>query len=158
MRKSLIALIGTLALGGVALWFVSSPRGVSIGGVDFGGAERRWLAERTADFLEDLQFKDFDTASKYHLAADREKRDIPAMIQSRFGIKHEVLDITRYEILEVDLDRAKTRARVRSLVHFHVLGDKLVRDDKESSRDVEMLLYWFRDAAGQWTMELSSSL
>ena len=158
MQKSLIILVIVLALGGGALWFFSQPRGVSFGGVDFGGHERAWLAERSVDFFEDIQFKDFKKASTYHLDETQKARDIPELIRQRFGIKHEVLDITQYKVLDVDLDRSKERARVRMLVMFRVLGDKLTRNDKEGTRDTELLLYWFRKKDGKWHMELESSL
>lgn len=158
MRKSLIILLVVLAAGAGVLLYLSNPRGISLGGIEIGGSERSWLADRSLDFLEDLQFKDFDSASTYHLDETKQKRDIPELIRSRFGIKHEVLDITGYEVTEVDLDRSKTRARVRLMVHFRVLGDRAVRDNAEAQRDLEMLLYWFRQPNGQWTMELESSL
>ena len=135
--------------------------GVSVGGVDVGGSERRWLAERTYDFLEDIQFKDFDRASTYHLKATQTERDIPALIQRVFQIRHETLDIVKFKILEVDLDRSKSRCRVRTSIWYRVLGDSVVTDNSESRRQAELLFYWFRDSKTNppsWTMELSSSL
>lgn len=158
MKKTAIITAIVIALGGAALWFFSQPRGVSIGGVDLGGSERQWLAERSIDFVEDIQFKDFQKASTYHLEKTQKERDIPGMIQRLFRIRHEVLDITGYEVLEVDLDRSKTRGRVKVQIFFRVLGDKVVRDNMEAKREGEMILYWFRAADGTWTMELESSL
>lgn len=158
MRKSLIALVIVAVIAGAAVLFFATPVGLSVGGVDLGGTERAWLRERSVDFLEDLQFKDFDTAATYHLGETQVARDIPQLIRKVFLIKHEVLDIIRYEITEVDLDRSKTRARVRCLIDFRVMGDSAIRDKPESKRNVEMMLYWFRGDDGKWTMELESSL
>jgi hypothetical protein len=158
MKKWTIATAAAVVLGGAGLYVVSSPRGVSVLGVDVGGQERGWLSERSVDFIEDLQFKDFKRASTYHLAKTQAARNIPELIQRVFVVKHEVLDITDYKVLEVDLDRAKTRARVRMNVKYRVLGDQSFRDDPNLRRDVELMLYWFRGEDGAWTMELESSL
>lgn len=160
MRKSVIILIAIVVLGLGGLWASNQDRGVTLGKLELGGWETKWLADRSFDFFEDLQFKDFDTASTYHLPETQAKRDIPKMIQRRFGIKHEMLDILSYEVMEVDLDRSKARARVRCLVRYRVLGDGAIRDNKETRRNLEMLLYWFRGEGPEpkWYMELESSL
>jgi hypothetical protein len=158
MGRVWIAIAAVLVLAGAGLWFVSSPLGVSVGGVELGGTERDWLRERSIDFLEDLQFKDFKKASTYHLPETQKERDIPAMIRHIFLVRHEQLDIVSYEVREVDLDRSKSRARVRMQVRFRILGDKTVVDNPQSLREIEMILYWFRQQDGSWAMELESSL
>ena len=162
MNKTLWILVAVVVLGGAGLWLFTMPHGINVGGLEFGGTERSWLADRSIDFLEDIQFKDFDKASTYHLHETQKARDIPAMIQRAFRIRHEVLDIMRYEILEVDLDRSKTRARVRTLIDFKGLGDKKLRDNPDAHRDLELLLYWFKKPGKngelEWFMELESSL
>ena len=159
MRKSLIALVVVLLVGaGVLVSVANKPWGLDFSQFGVGSGDAAWLAARSVDFLEDLKFKDFEKASKYHLAKAREARDVPALIQRAFGIKHEILDITSFDVLDVDLDRSGRRARVRTLVRFHVLGERSMRDDPGSNRDIEMLLYWFKAEDGSWTMELESSL
>ncbi len=158
MRKSLIVLLVVAALAGVGVVMFSSPTGMSVAGMDFGGHERAWLRDRSIDFLEDLQFKDFDTASTYHLPETQEARNIPDLIRRVFGIRHEVLDIIRYEVAEVDLDRSKTRARVRCFVDFRTMGHKKIRESVHAQANIELMLYWFRGEDGKWTMELESSL
>lgn len=158
MKKSVIVLLITILLAGGLLYVVASPGGISIGGIDLGGADRAFLRDRTIDFLEDIKFKDFQKASTYHLPETQKERDIPEMIRRVFAVRHELLDIQRYEILDVELDRAKSRARVRSLVYFRVLGDKQTRESERSHRDVEMMFYWFKQSDGSWVMELESSL
>lgn len=149
---------GVLLAAGAAWLFGADPRGLSLGGVELGGEERAWLADRSVDFMEDLQFKDFTKAAIYHLEATQKARDIPALIRKVFRVPPELLDIHSYKVLEVDLDRSKTRARVRMLTYYHALGDEASRDQAASNRSVEILLYWFRGADQKWTMELESSL
>lgn len=149
---------GALVAAGAAWLFGVDPRGLSLGGVEIGGEERAWLADRSVDFMEDLQFKDFTKAATYHLDATQKARDIPAMIRRVFRMPPELLDIQSYKVLEVDLDRSKTRARVRMLTYYHALGDDSGRDQPEATRSVETFLYWFRGADQKWTMELESSL
>jgi hypothetical protein len=158
MKKSTIVLFLSLAVAGGVLFVLSTPGGVSAFGVNLGASDKAFLRDRTVDFLEDIRFKDFTKASTYHLPATQKARDIPALIQRVFKIKHEILDIQRYEILDVDLDRGKSRARVRAMVYFHVLGDQSMREKEDAFRNVEMLFYWFKQPDGQWVMELESSL
>lgn len=156
-RKSVILSAVVVAVGGATLFGLQQARLVDVARLDFSG-QTKWLADRSYDFLEDLKFKDFAKASTYHLAETQAKRDIPELIRRVFGIKHEVLDIERFEVLEVDLDRSGLRARVRTRVYFNVLGDRSVRESTASRRDIELLLYWFKQADGSWAMELESSL
>lgn len=156
--KSLWLLILALGLGGTGLYLASNPTGLSIGNVRFGGKVQGYLRDRTIDFLEDIKFKDFDRASSYHLAETQKKRNIPGLIRKVFQIRHEVLDIHDYKILGIELDRSEKRARVRAFVRYRILGDKRVRDDERSLRDLEMLFYWFKQPDETWVMELESSL
>jgi len=158
MQKTWIVLLLVIVLAAGILFLASGPRALGLGGFTLGSPERAWLEERSVDFLEDIQFKDFDKASTYHLAATQQKRDIPELIRRVFKVKHEFLDIVSYKVLEVDLDRSNRRAKIRVLVNYRIIGDKEVRDDPEAVRDLEMLLYWFKQEDGQWAMELESSL
>ena len=155
--KSAIILVLVLVVAGVALYVSSVPGGVSVPGVVMTG-DRGVLRDKTWAFLEDIKFKDFDKASSYHLAETQKKRDIPALIQRVFRVRHELLDIHDFDILEVELDSGGKRGRARALVRYHVLGDREVRDNKDSQRDAEMLFYWFKQPDGTWAMELESSL
>lgn len=158
--KGIFAILVIVAalIGGAIL---IAKHGVSVGGVEIGGSERVWLSERTYDFLEDIQFKDFDKASTYHLKKTQKKRDIPKLIQRVFQVRHEILDIMRFEVTEVDLDRSGARARVRTKVWLRVLGDSRLTAEENSRRQTEILFYWFRDSSvtpPKWNMELESSL
>jgi hypothetical protein len=153
MKKTLLILPAVVLAGGAALWLLSEP-----GGLQIVGGDKSFLADRTVDFLEDIKFKDFKKAATYHLEKTQKERDIPTTIQRIFAIKHEVLDIQHYKILDVDLDRSQMRARVRAHVFYRVLGDKQLRDDADAMRDLIMLFYWFKQDDGSWAMELESSL
>jgi hypothetical protein len=158
MRKVLSWSIGAVLLMalGAGAFFYLDPMGQGV--VLPIGADRTFLYEKSVDFLEDIQFKDFEKASTYHLAATQAKRNIPELIQRVFQVRHEVLDIQRFEILDIDLDRKGGRARVKALVHFHVLGNTDVRESARSKDSVEMIFYWFKQPDGEWAMELESSL
>lgn len=157
MRKSVFALLFVATVAGLVLWMLSNPSGLSLGGVGFGGSDRGFLSQASLEFLEDLRYKDFDRASEFHLAEAKKKRNIPELIRKKFHIKHEILDVRDYEILSVDFNSRRDRARVRAFVEYRVLGDQRVREHKEASRDLEMLLYWFKKG-DTWFMELESSL
>jgi hypothetical protein len=158
MKKTTIILPLVAIVGAVVVWALSEQRGVSIAGVEIMGGDKKFLADRSIDFMEDLQFKDFKSAAIYHLDKTQKERDIPRLIQRVFFVKHEQLDIMSYKVLDVDLDRSKNRARVRVQVFYKMLGDKAVRDNSESARDMILLFYWFKQPDGSWTMELASSL
>ena len=152
VKKSAMILVLALLAAGGALWLLSQP--VSL----LSGEEAVFLHDRTVDFLEDLKFKDFAKASTYHLPKTQTARDIPELIRRAFMVKHEVLDIQRWQIVEVEFDRQSNRGRVRAMVFYRVLGDQGMRDDPTTVRDIEMLFYWFRQEDGSWVMELESSL
>jgi hypothetical protein len=152
------ALIGGGLLVAVLAAKLSTPGGLSLNGVEYGGSDRRLLEKLTVDFFEDLQFKDYGAASTFHLLATQQKRDIPEMIRRVFVVKPEALDIQRYQVLDVDLDRSGERGRTRTMVTYRVLGDTKVSQDPNAHRQLEMMLYWFKQPDGSWTMELESSL
>ncbi len=114
-------------------------------------ADSRYLQQRSVDFLEDLQFKDFDKAASYHRQADREKVDIPKLIERMFKVKPEALDIMRYEVKKVEIDRSGDRARVKTHTVIKLLNTKRIERP-------EIMLYWQKDPIEGWVMVLESSL
>ena len=98
----------------------------------------------------DTQFKDFVKAATYHTPEDQEQVDIPHLIERLFKIKPEFLDIMKYEITDVDIDKSGTRARVKT--HSIV---KVLNTDKIEEPDI--IFYWHKQD-GQWYMQLESSL
>ncbi|MBK8014452.1 MAG: hypothetical protein IPK13_24270 [Deltaproteobacteria bacterium] len=158
MKKPILIAIACAILAAGVLLALTVGSGTGPGALPFLSPDRAMLTQRTYDFLEDIKFKDFAKASTYHLAKTQEKRDIPELLRRVFGIKHEVLDITSFQVLEVDFDRGGRRARVRTQVFFRVLGDQKVRENVNNNRNVEILFYWFQQPDDEWIMELESSL
>lgn len=114
-------------------------------------SEVRLLRERSKDFLEDLQYKDFDKASTYHSSDDRKKADIAKLIERLFAVKPEFLDIMRYEIKKIEIDRSGDRAKVKTETVVKLLNTKKIKKP-------EIILYWRKDPREGWVMKLESSL
>ena len=150
MRKSAIAFF-ILILIGVGIYFFVTKYDITIGGLQLAfNKEKNLLRNLTIDFFEDVRFKDFDKAASYHTKEDQETVDIPQLIERLFQIKPELLDIMKYEITEVDIDRSGTRARVRTHTTVKVLNT-------EELREPDIIFYWHK-VDGQWYMKLESSL
>jgi hypothetical protein len=97
-------------------------------------------------FLEDLKFKDFADAAKYHAFADQAKVDIPRLIENTFAVKPEVLNIRDFRVTGVDLDDSGTRARTFFRSTCEILNT--AHDDKPNEeKQVEGILYWHKLAA-----------
>lgn len=151
MRK-VLALFGVLALLAAVLLLLSSRTGLQLGGVTVStSADASYLEQRTLDFLEDIRFKDFEKAASYHSVEDRKTVRIPELIERIFAIKPEFLDVLRYEILAVELDRSGTRGRVKTRTVVKVLNSGEIREP-------EILFYWMKDPRDGWVMKLESSL
>lgn len=149
--KKVGLIFAALVLLAVVLLAFNSRRGVDVGGVSLGSGDVGYLQKRTNDFLEDIQFKDFEKAASYHSAEDRKDVNIPKLIERIFAVKPEFLDIMRYEILKVDLDSTGNRARVKTRTVIKILN-------KNEVREPEIIFYWFKDPKEGWVMDLESSL
>lgn len=152
--KKIIAIFTLLVVAAFALLYLSS------GKADFGAASNfaqlaskdvRLLRVRTEDFLEDLQYKDFEKAASYHHSSERNQVDIPKMIERLFAIKPELLDIMRYEVKKVEIDRSGDRAKVLTHTVVKVLNSGKIREP-------EVIFYWHKDPKEGWVMKLESSL
>ena len=152
MKKALTALLvltlltggylGVAHLSGGAFWTL----GLALGG-DQGALRRLAL-----DFLEDIQFKDFESAARYHAPDLIETVDIPFLIQRLFAVRPEALDFMDYEVVFADIDSSDLRARVKVRVKA-----KLLLDERIEER--ELILYFDRDSADDpWYMKLEDSL
>lgn len=150
MKKVLFLFV--LMIGVAFAAFVISGRargGESIGTGSM--ADRRQLEQISLKFLEDLRFKDFQHAASYHSVEDRKKVNIPQLIEQWFAVKPETLDIMRYEIQRVDIDSTGSRGRVKLKTTIKILNANEIKQP-------EMMLYYFKDPAEGWIMELESSL
>jgi len=144
----LFVLLAGLAFGA----FVISGRARG-GEVSFTGssADRSQLEQYALKFMEDLRFKDFQHAASYHSVEDRKKVNIPQMIERWFAVKPETLDIMRYEVQKVDIDSTGKRGRVKVKTVLKILNANEIKEP-------EIMLYFFKDPAEGWVMELESSL
>ncbi|MBI3926191.1 MAG: hypothetical protein HY319_11670 [Armatimonadetes bacterium] len=148
MKKVLLVFAGLVAVAVVLLIFRGGAGG---GGLELSGNDARQVGDLTVDFLEDIQFKDFEKASSYHSAEDRKKVNIPKLIERLFAVKPEFLDIMRYELVKVDVDRSGNRARVKTHTVVKILNTGEIKEP-------DIIFYWYKDPAEGWVMELESSL
>ena len=150
MKKVGIALAVLLLLG-AALLSGLKPWGFAPFGVEL----VRWAPdakdlERMAwKFLEDLKYKDFAKAAKFHSFADQGKADIPALIERLFAIKPEQLNLRDYTITGVDLDEDGKRARTHFHATYEVLNSAQGEDGKNEERQIEGILYWHKLPASE---------
>ncbi len=151
MKKLLFLFLVLILVALGLLYFgpTSGQIGGTLGPVTSGDA--KFLRQRTIDFLEDLQFKDFDKAASYHNQQDRDRVDIAKLIERIFQVKPELLDIMRYEIKKIEIDRSGDRAKVKTHTVIKVLNTKEIRKP-------EVILYWQKDPKEGWVMKLESSL
>ncbi|MBS2034286.1 hypothetical protein JST97_04830 [bacterium] len=150
MRKILVLFI---LLAGLAVGvFIVAGRVRGGDGVDTGSsADRGQISQLSLKFMEDLRFKDFQHAASYHSSEDRKKVNIPQLIEQWFAVKPETLDIMRYEIQKVDIDSTGKRGRVKVKTVVKILNMNEIKEP-------EIMLYFFKDPAEGWIMELESSL
>ncbi len=150
MRKSGIIFIILIALGAGLCLFVSKYE-IRLGSLLWMLNEDKGLIhELTTGFLEDIQFKDFAQAALYHTEEDQEKVNIPELIERLFQIKPEFLDIMKFEIMDVDIDRSGKRARVKTHTTVKILNT-------DELKEPDIIFYWHKHD-GKWYMKLESSL
>jgi len=152
MKKALIiaSLLAVLGGGYLAVAHISGgafwTMGLALGG------DRGALRRVALQFLEDIQFKDFEAAASYHAPELLESVDIPFLIQRLFEVRPEALDIMGFEIVFADIDSSGLRARVKTRVKAKLLLNELV-DERE------LILYFYRDTVNYpWYMKLEDSL
>ena len=150
MRKSGIIFLILLLIGGGIYLFVSKYE-INIGSFRWMfSKEHAILRELTTSFLEDIQFKDFDTAASYHNEEEQREVDIPTLIERLFKIKPELLDIMKFEITDVHIDSSGNRARVKTHTTVKILNT-------DELKEPDLVFYWQKEN-GQWRMKLESSL
>jgi hypothetical protein len=152
MKKALMALLVVAFLSGGYLAVAHISGGaISTLGLALGG-DRGALRRIALQFLEDIQFKDFESAASYHAPDLIDSVDIPFLLQRLFAVKPEALDIMGFEIVFADIDSSGLRARVKMRVKAKFLVNELI-DEKE------LVLYFYRDSVDDpWYMKLEDSL
>lgn len=143
--KSTVFFVLLLGAGAAYFW-VTDESGIN----QVFNPDIKVVEKKVLDFMEDIQFKDFTKAATYHSPDDQKKVDIPKLLESKFHIKPEQMDLKEFNILKTSIDSTGNRARAKVKSKIHVLStDKI--------RNVEMMLYFHKND-GQWFMELESSL
>jgi hypothetical protein len=144
----IFAFLAALALGG---YLFLTPGGLDFGKIQMAfNQDKQTVYNRSRSFLEDLKFKDFQKAASYHTPDEQAKADIPKLIEEKFLIKPELLDVRDFEVTEVEVDSTGERARSKTVTHYKVLNTNEVRD-------AEIIFYW-KKTGGTWYMQLRSSL
>lgn len=118
--------------------------------------DRQLIYDNNRRFLEDIQYKDFAHASTFHTEEDRKKKDLPKLLEEKFLVKPELLDIRSFEILQVELHSSGDRARVKTKTTAKILNSEQ-SSGKEDVKNIESLWYW-KKLGSKWFMDLSSSL
>jgi hypothetical protein len=152
MKKAVTALLVlALLLGGYLAVAHISGGAFSTLGLALGG-DRAALRRVALSFLEDIQFKDFESAASYHAPDIRDNVDIPFIIQRLFTVKPEALDIMDYDVVFAEIDSGGLRARVKVRVKVKLLLNALINER-------EVILYFERDSVDDpWYMKLEDSL
>ena len=148
--------VGKVTLGAVTVaalaYFGATGYGWQLGGVGVSwSSDRQELERLTTQFLDDIRFKDFRKAATYHTASDQSAADIPALIESKFAVKPEQMDIQETRIERIDIAPDKQRAKAVTTCHVKLLNTAEIRD-------IEAVFYWRRGSDGRWYMQLKSSL
>jgi hypothetical protein len=146
-----LVLVLVLALGGAGWWFFAFGPAAHAPVAVLLNPETRKLGQLSRAFLEDVKFKDFKAAARYSTPEDREKADIPALIERLFQVKPELLQIDNIEVVAADVDSTGQRARTKLKTDVKLLNTNELRHP-------EILLYWKKAERGAWFMDLASSL
>lgn len=146
MKKVGVALVVVLALAIATLLGIRSY-GFKLFGISYAWNEDMAELDRLArGFLQDLQFKDFDKAGKYHTLLEQGKADIPQLIERLFQVKPEVLNIRDFEIVRVDLDEDGKRARTFFRSNLELLNTA-EGENPNREKQIEGILYWHKQPA-----------
>ncbi|HPZ09904.1 MAG TPA: hypothetical protein PL110_17565 [Candidatus Eremiobacteraeota bacterium] len=150
--KKLIIIIVLLIIITILVFGVASRYSLKLGNLNIVlNKDKDILAEKIIDFLEDIEFKDFKKAATYHTPEDQKHVNIPKLIEEKFFVKPEFLDITKYEVKEIEIDRSGKRAKVKTRTIFKVLNTGKIKD-------LEIIFYFQKNDDGKWYMQLKSSL
>ena len=91
-------------------------------------------------------------AASDHALDQRDSVDIPFLIQRRFTVRTEALDIMDYDVVFAEIDSGGLRARVKLRVKVKLLLKALIEEQ-------EVILYFQRDSVDDpWYMKLEDSL
>lgn len=104
---------------------------------------RAQIEEMSEQFMEDIQFKDFQSSARYHHRLEQERVDIGKAIEQLFLVDPELLDIMDYRITRTEIDSTGERGRVLVNTRFRPLKPDAVSDDDDDDiEEADMQLYW----------------
>lgn len=149
MRRAPLIFAAVVVVATIVIVVLVRPEILSPLGIGGDTAKLRALSRQ---FIEDIQFKDFNKAASYHAPDERDTVDIPFLLERLFVLKPEQLDIIEHEILLAEVDSTGLRGRTKSRVKAKdLLREKLL--------DRELMLYFYRaNKEAPWFMRLESSL
>jgi len=148
MKKAGIALLVVLVLAIATLVGIRSY-GFKLFGFSYAWNEDMAELDKLArSFLQDLQFKDFDKAGKYHNLIEQGKANIPQLIERLFQVKPEVLNIRDFEIVRVDMDEDGKRARTFFRSNMEILNTA-EGENPNKEKMIEGILYWHKRPAAE---------
>lgn len=105
--------------------------------------DRAELEELSEQFMEDLQFKDFQSSAQYHHQLERERVDIGRAIEELFKVDPELLDILDYRITRTEIDSSGQRGRVLINTRFRPLKPEALSDEEDDNiEEADLQLYW----------------
>ncbi len=108
--------------------------------------EKQVIRERTLQFIESLKFKDFDKAATFHSPKDKNRKNIPSLIEKKFAVKPEFLNFVDYEVSFVEMNEAETRGLVKTNITVELLNSKQGQKNKGNKvKTVEIIYYWAKE-------------
>ncbi len=150
--KKLGILIFLLIIIAAVVLVAGSRYSIKLGNINLAlNQDKDILSGKITSFLEDVEYKDFKKAATYHNAEDQKNANIPKLIEEKFFVKPEFLDIMKYEVKDIEIDSSGKRSKVKTRTIFKVLNTGEVKD-------MEMIFYFQKADDGQWYMQLKSSL
>lgn len=106
--------------------------------------DRAEIEELSEAFMEDLQYKDFGSAARYHHELEQDRVDIGREIESLFKLDPELLDIMDYRITRSEIDSTGDRGRVLVNTRFRPLKPEAISEDDDDIQEADLQLYWMR--------------
>ncbi|MEQ8191110.1 MAG: hypothetical protein ABRQ39_24310 [Candidatus Eremiobacterota bacterium] len=151
MKKLGILIVLLIIIAAVVL-VAGSRYSIKLGNINLAiNQDKDILSSKIMSFLEDIEYKDFKKAATYHNTEDQKNVDISKLIEEKFFVKPEFLDIMKYEVKEIEIDSSGKRSKVKTRTIFKVLNTGEVKD-------MDMIFYFQKADDGNWYMQLKSSL
>lgn len=130
MTKTTIATVAALVIVGIGGYiYLQDPF----------NPDRSEIRELSAQFMEDVKFKDFRSSARYHHELEQERLDIGRAIEELFLVKPEMMRIIDYRIVDSEIDSTGTRGRTLVNSRVRLLNR---RGEDEDIEEADLQLYW----------------